>query len=274
MPLYQAIVLAIIQGLAEFLPISSSAHLVIVPDLLHWKDPGLSFDVALHLGTLVAVLVYFFRDWVQVILNGIGISYRGARPDENSRSLLWLLILGTIPGALAGFKFEKYADQSLRSPFIIGACMILFGLLMWFADKASTARTGLDQLTGFDAVTVGIAQAFAIIPGVSRSGITLTAARFRGFGREAAARFSFLLSTPIIAGAAAKKAWDLHKDGLPEDMKIPYIVGIAVSAVVGLAVIAFFMKYLRHNSLTIFVWYRILFGIIVIALAFFRVIGG
>ncbi len=274
MPLYQAIVLAIIQGFTEFLPVSSTAHLTIIPDLLGWKDPGLSFDVALHLGTLVAVLVYFFRDWVQVTLNGIGISYKGTRPDENSRSLLWLLVLGTIPAALAGLKFEKYADQALRTPYIIGGAMIVFGILMWVADRAPTARNGLDQMTGFDAITVGIAQALAIIPGVSRSGSTLTMARFRGYSREAAARFSFLLSTPIIAGAAAKKGWELHKDGLPDDMKIPYLVGIAVSGVVGLLVIAFFMRYLRHNSLTLFVWYRILFGIIVIALAFFRVIGG
>jgi undecaprenyl-diphosphatase len=274
MPLYQAIVLAIIQGFTEFLPVSSTAHLTIIPDLLHWKDPGLSFDVALHLGTLVAVLVYFFRDWVQVILNGFGISYRGAHPDENSRSLLWLLALGTIPAGLAGLKFEKYAEETFRSPYLIGGAMIVFGLLMWVADRASTARNGLDQMTGFDAITVGLAQALAIIPGVSRSGSTLTMARFRGFSREASARFSFLLSTPIIAGAAAKKAWEVHKVGLPEDMRIPYLVGIAVSGVVGLVVIAFFMKYLRRNSLSVFVWYRIAFGIIVIALAFFRVIGG
>jgi undecaprenyl-diphosphatase len=274
MPLYQAIVLAIIQGFTEFLPVSSTAHLTIIPDLLGWKDPGLSFDVALHLGTLVAVLVYFFRDWVQVILNGIGISYRGARPDENSRSLLWLLILGTIPAALAGLKFEKYADQMLRTPYIIGSAMIVFGILMWVADRASTARNGLDQMTGFDAIVVGCAQALAIVPGVSRSGITLTAARFRGFGREAAARFSFLLSTPIIAGAAAKKGYELYKDGLPEDMRVPYLVGVLVSGIVGLLVIAFFMKYLRNHSLSVFVWYRIIFGIIVVALAFFRVIGG
>jgi undecaprenyl-diphosphatase len=273
MPLYQAIVLAIIQGLTEFLPVSSTAHLTVIPDLLGWKDPGLSFDVALHVGTLVAVLAYFFRDWVQVILNGIGISYRGSRPDENSRSLFWLLILGTIPAALAGLKFEKYADAALRTPYIIGGSAIIFGLLMWFADRVSTERHGLDQMTAFDALAVGVSQALAIIPGVSRSGITLTTARFRGFDREAAARFSFLLSTPIIAGAAAKKAWELHKTGLADDMKLPYLVGVLVSGIVGLIVIAFFMKYLKRHSLSVFVWYRLAFGIIVIALAFFRVSG-
>jgi undecaprenyl-diphosphatase len=273
MPLYQAIVLAIIQGLTEFLPVSSTAHLTIIPELLHWQDPGLSFDVALHSGTLVAVLVYFFRDWVQVILNGLGFSYRGARPDENSRTLLWLLVLGTIPAALAGLKFEKYADAMWRTPYIIGFSMIVFGILMWVADRVATAKNGLDEMTWTDALSVGVAQALAIIPGVSRSGVTLTAARFRGFGREAAARFSFLLSTPIIAGAAAKKGWELHKSGLPEDMKLPYLIGIVVSGVVGLVVIAFFMKYLKRHSLSVFVWYRIVFGIIVVALAFFR-IGG
>jgi len=273
MPLYQAIVLAIIQGLTEFLPVSSTAHLTVIPQLLHWEDPGLSFDVALHVGTLVAVLVYFFRDWVQVILNGIGISYRGSHPDENSRSLLWLLVLGTIPAALAGLKFEKYADAMWRTPYIIGTAMIIFGILMWVSDRASEAKIGLDQMTWVDALSVGIAQALAIIPGVSRSGVTLTTARFRTFGREAAARFSFLLSTPVIAGAAAKKALELHKTGLAENMRLPYLVGIAVSAVVGLLVIAFFMKYLKRHSLSVFVWYRIAFGIIVIALAFFRVGG-
>jgi undecaprenyl-diphosphatase len=273
MPLYQAIVLAIIQGLTEFLPVSSTAHLTMIPKLLHWQDPGLSFDVALHLGTLVAVVVYFFRDWVQVVLNGLGVSYRGARPDENSRTLLWLLVLGTIPAALAGLKFEKYADEMWRTPYIIGVSMIVFGILMWVADRASSERNGLDQMTAFDALTVGIAQALAIIPGVSRSGVTLTAARFRGFGRAAAARFSFLLSTPIIAGAAAKKGWELHKAGLPDDLKVPYLVGIVVSGVVGLVVIAFFLNYLRRHNLSVFVWYRIVFGIIVIALAFFRISG-
>jgi undecaprenyl-diphosphatase len=273
MPLYQAIILAIIQGLTEFLPVSSTAHLTIIPQLLKWQDPGLSFDVALHLGTLAAVLIYFFRDWVQVILNGIGIPYRGAHPDENSRSLLWLLVLGTIPAALAGLKFEKYADEALRTPYIIGAAMIVFGILMWLADRVSIAKNGLDQMRRPDALAVGLAQALAIVPGVSRSGVTLTTARFRGFSREAAARFSFLLSTPIIAGAAAKKAWELHKTGLAADMRLPYLVGIAVSGVVGLAVIAFFIKYLRNHNLNVFVFYRIAFGIIVIALAFFRVGG-
>lgn len=275
MPLYQAIWLAIIQGFTEFLPISSSAHLTVLPALMGWKDPGLGFDVALHAGTLAAIVIYFFRDWVQVIANGLGFSYRGRRPDENNRWLLWFLVIGTIPGGLAGLKFQKYAETSWRSLYVLAAAEIILGLILFVADKVGREKNGLDQMNLFDAIMIGIAQAFAIVPGVSRSGVTITAARFLHFDREAAARFSFLLSAPIIAGAAAKDALDLYKEGgIPPDMRLPYMVGILVSAFVGVLVIAFFLKYLRRHSLNLFVWYRIGFGIIVIALAVFFRIGG
>jgi undecaprenyl-diphosphatase len=275
MPLYQAIWLAIIQGLTEFLPISSNAHLTVIPTLMGWKDPGLGFDVALHAGTLAAIVIYFFRDWVQVIANGLGFSYRGKRPDENSRSLLWFLVIATIPAGLAGLKFQKYAENSWRSFYIIGAAEIVLGVLLFAADRVGREKDGLNQMNLFDSISIGIAQALAIIPGVSRSGVTITAARFLHFDREPAARFSFLLSAPIIAAAASKDAWDLHKEGgIPPEMRLPYLVGILVSGVVGVLVIAFFLKYLRRHSLDVFVWYRIGFGIMVIALAVFFRIGG
>jgi undecaprenyl-diphosphatase len=275
MPLSHAIILAIVQGLTEFFPVSSSAHLIVIPEFLRWDDGGLVFDVALHLGTLAAVIIYFFRDWVQVIANGLGISYRGAHPDENSRSLLWYLVIGTIPGALAGWKWDKYAEHAWRSPFIVGAAAILVAIYMAIGDRAREQKTGLDQLNWSDAIAIGIAQAFAIIPGVSRSGSTIATARFLRLDRETAARFSFLLSTPIIAGAAAKKAFDVHKQGgLPPDMRLPYAVGILVSAFVGIIVIAFFLRYLQRNGLGVFVWYRVIFGIIVIALGVFFRTGG
>jgi undecaprenyl-diphosphatase len=275
MPLYQAIWLAIIQGLTEFLPISSNAHLTVVPTLMGWKDPGLGFDVALHAGTLAAIVIYFFRDWVQVIANGLGLSYRGRRPDENSRSLLWFLVIATIPAGLAGLKFQKYAENSWRSFYVIAAAEIILGILLFVADRVGREKDALNQMNLFDAIFIGIAQALAIIPGVSRSGVTITAARFLHFDREAAARFSFLLSAPIIAAAASKDAWDLHKEGgIPPEMRLPYLVGILVSGVVGVLVIAFFLKYLRRHSLNVFVWYRIGFGIMVIALAVFFRIGG
>ncbi|HEY6991989.1 MAG TPA: undecaprenyl-diphosphatase UppP [Bryobacteraceae bacterium] len=275
MPLYQAIWLAIIQGFTEFLPISSSAHLTVVPTLMGWKDPGLGFDVALHAGTLAAILIYFFRDWVQLIANGLGFSYRGHRPDENSRSLLWFLVIATIPAGLAGLKFQKYAETAWRSFYVIAAAEIILGLLMYVADRVGREKDGLNQMNLFDAIVIGVAQAFAIIPGVSRSGVTITAARFLHFDREASARFSFLLSAPIIGAAAAKDALDLYKEGgVPPGMQMPYLVGILVSGFVGMLVIAFFLKYLRRHSLNLFVGYRVGFGIIVIALAVFFRIGG
>ena len=275
MPLYQAIWLAIIQGLTEFLPISSSAHLTVVPTLMGWKDPGLGFDVALHAGTLAAILIYFFRDWVQLIANGLGFSYRGHRPDENSRSLLWFLVIATIPAGLAGLKFQKYAETAWRSFYVIAAAEIILGLLMYVADRVGREKDGLNQMNLFDSIAIGVAQALAIIPGVSRSGVTITAARFLHFDREASARFSFLLSAPIIGAAAAKDALDLYKEGgVPPGMQMPYLVGILVSGFVGLLVIAFFLKYLRRHGLNLFVGYRIGFGIMVIALAVFFRIGG
>ena len=275
MPLYQAIWLAIIQGLTEFLPISSSAHLTVVPTLMGWKDPGLGFDVALHAGTLAAILIYFFRDWVQLIANGLGFSYRGHRPDENSRWLLWFLVIATIPAGLAGLKYQKYAETAWRNFYVIAAAEIILGLLMFVADRIGREKDDLKQMNLFDAVAIGVAQALAIIPGVSRSAVTITAARFLHFDREASARFSFLLSAPIIGAAAAKDALDLYKEGgVPPGMQMPYLVGILVSGFVGLLVIAFFLKYLRRHSLNLFVGYRIGFGIIVIALAVFFRIGG
>jgi undecaprenyl-diphosphatase len=275
MPLYQAIILAIAQGLTEFLPVSSSAHLIVIPEFLHWKDGGLVFDVALHVGTLAAIIIYFFKDWIQVIANGLGFSYAGSRPDENSRSLLWYLVIGTIPGAIAGWKLDHYAENAWRSPFIIGAAAIVVAIYMAVADRMSAEKKGLDQMSWPGAIAVGVAQAFAIIPGVSRSGSTIATARFCRLDREAAARFSFLLSAPIIAGAALKKFVDIHKEGgVPPDMRLPYLVGMLVSGVVGIIVIAFFLKYVRRNSLSVFVWYRVFFGIIVIALAvLFRIRG-
>lgn len=274
MPLYQAILLAIVQGLTEFLPISSTAHLALIPEIFHWHDPGLGFDIALHVGTLVAVFVYFFRDWVTVIANGLGFNYGHSRPDENSRAMLWYLIVATIPVGIAGLLFSHQAEGSWRNPYVIGTMLILIGIVMGIGDRIGQEKRSLNRMTWMDAIVVGLGQALAVVPGTSRSGATITAARFRHLDREAAARFSFLLIAPAIGAAAAKDALDLHKHGgIPPEMRLPYIVGIIVSAVVGILVIAFFLKYLRRNTLSIFVWYRIVFGIIVIALAFFR-IGG
>ena len=274
MPFYQVVVLALIQAFTEFLPVSSSAHLELAPMLLHWKDPGLTFDVALHVGTLVAVIVYFFRDWVQIVAQGLGM-HAGQDPQlKQNPNLLWLLVVATIPAGIFGFMFQKQADSTWKNPYLIGTMLILVGILMWVAERSAYGRKSMGQISWTDGIVIGIAQMLAIVPGTSRSGITITAGLFRELDRETSARFSFLLSTPIIAGAAAKKLWDVHKEGgLPPDMRMPFALGIAISGIFGALVIAVFLRYLRRNSLMPFVYYRIVFGIIVIALAYFRVIA-
>ncbi len=270
MSLYQAIILAIVQGFTEFLPISSSAHLALAPWLLGWKDQGLTFDIALHLGTLLAVLVYFFRDWLQIVAQGFGIDYAPDPELRLNRNLLWLLALGSLPIGFFGFLLEHYAETTLRNPFIIGTMLIVVGLIMGYADRLAGRTRGIGSITLPDSLAIGFAQALAIVPGTSRSGITITTGLFRGIERHAAARFSFLLSTPAIAAAGAKAFYDLYKQGgIPDDMKLQFYVGMLVSALVGGVVIAFFLRFLRTRTLRFFVIYRVVFGIIVIALALF-----
>jgi undecaprenyl-diphosphatase len=269
MPLIQVIVLAVIQGITEFLPVSSTAHLIVAPWLLGWPDPGLTFDVALHVGTLVAVAAYFFRTWLQIILHGFGIQYGDDEMLRQNPRLLWLLVAGTIPAGVIGFLFEKQAESTLRSPFLVGAMMILIGMVMWIGERVGSRQRDLGAISVADSLVIGAAQALAVVPGVSRSGITITAGLFRNLDRVAAARFSFLLATPIIAGAAVKKLYDVlkHGGGIPVEMHTPFALGIVVSGLTGLAVIAFFLRFLQRRSLNFFIYYRIVFGIIVIALA-------
>jgi undecaprenyl-diphosphatase len=271
MPIYQVIVLAVVQALTEFLPISSTAHLVLIPWLFGWKDAGLTFDVALHAGTLAAILIYFFRDWVQIIGHGLGLK-AGHDPQLRNRGLLWLLAVASVPVGIVGLLFEKQADTTWRSPYLIGGMLIGIGLLIWIAERRRVGDKSLDKISWGDGIAIGIAQALSIVPGTSRSGVTIAAGLFRDLNRETAARFSFLLSTPAIAAAVLKKAWDIHKEGgLPPEMRLPIALGIAITGVLGAVVIAFFLRYLRRSSLMPFVYYRIIFGIIVIALAvFFR----
>ena len=284
MPIYQAVVLAIVQGLGEFIPISSSGHLIIVRRLLGWNELSpaheLSFDVALHFGTLLSVLFYFRRTWFQIIRAALGgkvvrfsessssDANLTAEEQKDERMLLWLLVIATIPGAIAGKLLEHSAEDYFREHiFLIAGALIVVALLMWLGEKVGKLTTPLTRITLVDALIIGVAQAFALIPGVSRSGSTITAGLFKGLTREAAVRFSFLLSTPLIAGAALVKAHELHKEGLPADMQMPVLVGIIVSALVGYAAIAWLIRYLQSNSLRVFIVYRIVAGVAVIALA-------
>jgi undecaprenyl-diphosphatase len=271
MPLYQVIVLAVIQAVTEFLPISSSAHIWFVPWAFGWNDPGLIFDISLHAGTLVAVLIYFFRDWVQIIGQAFGLRVGSDAELKHNRALLWLIAASSIPIGVIGFLFNKQAESTWRNPFLIGSMLIVIGILMWIADRRLIGGKTIGQVDWGDGLWIGIGQALAVIPGTSRSGITITAGLFRGLNRETAARFSFLLSTPAIAAAALKGAWDIRKHGgIAPDMRAPFLVGTVLSALLGAVVISVLLRYLRRNSLLPFVCYRILFGIIVIALAVFR----
>jgi len=276
MPLTQAIVLALVQALTEFLPVSSTAHLVLFPWLLHWQDPGLAFDVALHAGTLLAVILYFFKDWLTLVLCGLGMKYPAAAPAEEvaqHRRMFWYMVVGTIPAAILGKLFHHQIEDNLRTPMIIGVSLVVVALVMWWADSRANLTRKLDESNMGDALSIGSAQALALWPGVSRSGITITTGLFRNFSREAATRFSFLLSAPVIAGAVLTelpKLIKLHKAGGLELPLSTLAVSILVSGVAGYFVIAFFLRYLQTRTLKVFIVYRLVFGIIVLVLAFLQ----
>lgn len=254
MSIIQSIVLGIVQGIAEFLPISSSAHLIFIPWILNWPPHTLTFDVALHIGTLFAVLAFFWKEWWGIIRS----------------HLVWLLLLGSIPGALAGFLGEKYFEETFRGPVTIAVFMIGLALLLWIAEAYSKKKRDLASVNWLDATVIGLAQALALMPGVSRAGITMTTGLFMGLNRETAAKFSFLLSAPIIAGAGLYKGYGLLKHGLPADERLPFIIGLLTAAIVGFFAIKYLLRYLQKNSFYIFIWYRIIVGVGLIALVLFR----
>jgi|ERR1035441_4413453 undecaprenyl-diphosphatase len=271
MPILQVIVLAVVQGITEFVPISSTAHLYLTSWLLGWHTEALDFDIALHIGTLLAILLYFLRDWLQIVAQGFGMRYGRDEELTRNRTMLWLLAIATIPVGVFGYVFNKQAETTWRNPFVIGFMLVAVGVVMWLAERAGRKRRDLSSLNLPEAVVIGLAQALSIVPGTSRSGITISAGLFNDFDRQSAARFSFLLSAPAIAAAAGKALYDMHKHGgLDAILNAPFIVGVAVSALTGCVVIAWFLHYVRRSSLLPFVYYRIIFGIIVLALAFIR----
>ncbi|GAC1638715.1 MAG: undecaprenyl-diphosphatase UppP [Candidatus Acidiferrum sp.] len=276
MSLLHAIILALVQALTEFLPVSSTAHLILFPWLLGWPDPGLAFDVALHAGTLLAVVLYFFQDWLKLIVCGLGGKYPANAPVEEvsqNRRMFWFMVAGTIPAAILGKLFHHQIEDTLRTPMIVGISLVVVALLMWIADSMQGLTRKLEQSNWGDAIGIGTAQAIALWPGVSRSGITITAGLFRKFTREAATRFSFLLSAPVIAGAVASelpKLIKMHKAG---GLDLPYstlAISVLVSGIAGYFVIAFFIRYLQTRTLKIFIVYRLLLGIIVLLLVYLR----
>lgn len=253
----QAFILALIQGFTEFLPISSSAHLILPSQLLGWPDQGLAFDVAVHLGTLMAVVVYYRRD-LWAMTNGAvrGVAQRRMNPDLR---LGLLVVLATIPAVVVGFLAEDIIENQLRSLTVIAIATIVFGIPLWLADVAGARRRGVAALGIRDALIIGIAQAVALIPGTSRSGITMTAALALGFRRDEAAHFSFLLSIPLILGAGLLKTCELLES--QEPVQWGYMaLGAAVSAVVAYLTIVFFLKLLDRIGMLPFMIYRLLLG--------------
>jgi undecaprenyl-diphosphatase len=259
--LTHAIILGIVQGLSEFLPVSSSAHLTLVPWLFHWDDPGLAFDVALHVGTLIAVLWYFRAEWMRLVRAAVG------QGTAEERRRVGFLVVATIPGAIAGLALEKQADTTFRDPRLIAAVLMAMGVLLWWVDKASSSERTLPSMTFRDALLVGLAQMFAIVPGVSRSGSTITAGRALRFTREDAAIFSFLMSMPIIAAAALLKLPHVLKT---EGVTAPLAAGVIASAVSGWLAITVLLRYVTRRSYGVFAAYRIVVGAIVLLIAFTR----
>jgi len=251
MSMIEAFILGIVQGLTEFLPVSSTAHLILFPWFFKWGGDlnTLTFDVALHAGTLVALILCFWRDWIEMLMH--------------KRRLLYLIILASVPAGGVGFFLNDFVEESLRNPYIISVALVLGGIVMFLSEKMFKHRS-LENLNLPDAVVIGISQAIALVPGVSRSGITISAGLFRGLDRSSSARFSFLLSTPIIAGAVLLHAGKMMTGTLHYDFNL-FMTGFAASAVTGFAAIKFLMSFFRKYSLNAFVYYRFFLAAVIIA---------
>ncbi|MGB9893737.1 MAG: undecaprenyl-diphosphate phosphatase [Candidatus Saccharicenans sp.] len=244
---FQAIILGFLQGLGEFLPISSSAHLAIAPFLFNWHYQGLQYDVMLHLGTLVAIVAYFWKDWLKIVTDGI------FRPREKEGRFLWHILLATIPGALAGYLLESKAETVFREPYVIATSLIFFSIFILLADRVAKNQKSLESLTLLEILLIGLAQSLAIVPGASRSGMTIMMALFLGYRRQAAARFSFLLATPLIVGAALL---EIPKISLAQ-INGPFVAGFLSALVFGFLSIQFLLSFLKFGNLKPFVIYRI-----------------
>ena len=259
----QIAVLAIVQGLTEFLPISSSAHLILVPLVLQWPDQGLAFDIAVHLGTLIAVMVYFRTELVAMTVDWAR-SLTGGKSSDNSR-LAWWVILGTVPAVIVGYLFKGVVETELRSPWVIALATIGFGLLLWFADSRKQKTRNEYQLSLGNVLLIGCFQALALIPGTSRSGITMTAALLIGLSRQSAARFSFLLSIPIILASGVLQTLGLAQSSESVDW-FALLMALVLSAVSAGLCIHLFLRLIERIGMLPFVIYRLLLGAVLIAL--------
>jgi len=265
MTIYEIIILAIIQGLTEFLPISSSAHLILPEQILGWKSHGLAFDVAVHVGSLLAVMIYFRNDIVRLAIAWLSKGF--SKTQSVDSRLAWWIIIGTIPAGLFGFLMKDWIALNARSALIIATTTIVFGLLLWYADAKASQRKTINQITLKDTVLIGIAQAMAIIPGTSRSGVTMTAGLMLGLNRESAARFSFLLSMPIILAAGLFSALDL----VAQETSVNWsalLYGAAFSFVAAFLCIHLFLSFISRIGMFPFVVYRLVLGVVLLLFVF------
>lgn len=269
----QALILGVIQGLTEFLPISSSAHLTVVPWLLGWPEPGLAFNVALHLGTLTAVVVYFWRDLLGIARGWVqGLWTR--RPFGTVEGRIgWAIIVGSVPAGVAGFLGNDLLDHFFHAGgggklaiAITAILLVVLAILLWVAEVRARHVRALGQLGLRDGFVIGVAQMFALLPGVSRSGSTITAGLFLGFERSAAARFSFLLGTPAILGAGVLESLQLLRTGLPQEELVTFALGLASASITGFLAIAFLLRFLQRYSTRVFIWYRLALGTVLLLL--------
>jgi len=262
MELLSAAILGIIQGLTEFLPISSSAHLILVPWLLGWNPKGLVFDVALHVGTAAAILAYFCRDWVTLIHEAILGILAGKPLGNPQRKLAWLLVVGSLPAGIVGLLFEKQVETTLRSPLVTVVTLALLAAVLYLAERTSRRIRSLQDYGWADAIWIGLSQALALIPGVSRSGITMSAAMLRDSDRCTAARFSFLLATPVTVGAGMFELWKfIHTVRISAVEPVNWTVlaaGVLCAAVTGFLCIRYFLRYLQTRTFVPFVVYRLM----------------
>lgn len=252
MTTFQAFILGIIQGLTELLPISSSAHLNLIPWIFGWNIPD-SFDVALHFGTFISIILYFYKDWIELIKETFGVK-------SQKSQMFWYIIIATIPGGVIGFLLDHALGASLANmPLLIAIMLIAMGIVLYLVDKKASANTEYEDMNFIQTFVIGLSQAVAFIPGVSRSGITMTIGRLMGVSREGAARYSFMLSTPIVLAASLYKAKDFVLD-------VPFVVGVVTSTIVGVIAIKFLLEFLKKGDFKVFAVYRVVIGLGVILL--------
>jgi undecaprenyl-diphosphatase len=265
----QALVMGIVQGLTEFLPVSSSGHLIVVPFLLGWRDPfinSLAFSVMLHIGTLIALFIYFWADWVRLVPAGLAAMRDRSFRNDPDRRLAWLLLAATVPAAIVGFLFNDIIETSVREVGLVAVTLVVGAGILWFADQRGSRAKGVADVSFPVALGIGAAQAVALVPGISRSGISIAAARFAGLDREAAARFSFLMATPVTTGAAFFELRKLIAGEAGVDVSVgPLVVGMVASFVAGILAIGILLRYVRTRSLNVFVWYRLALAAVVLA---------